>query len=161
MDVNLTPINVIALAKSLRDEYVTDARECLTPGLYKVDATVRIKGDMSVAEDYDAHIVAKANPWTLLAMALNKLNGVTIKGLVRAAEELGEVAQKSGEIIKEQAAAAIAEIKDKTITPCKGRVSPRVVIEVVRDDSTFKRELDTKPRPRKGKTTEDEIAQAA
>ena len=94
----------------------------LDPGTYKVDATVRITGFLKVGESYEQKIVAKADPWTLLAISLSKLNGVTVESLVKEATNGGF----DTEDIKNRANEAIAAVKAPTITECAGKVTGQI-----------------------------------
>jgi len=55
----------------------------------------------------------------LLAVALNKLNGVTIESIVNEAERLDDDAEK---LAKKDAELALAKIKSKTSKVIKGSV---------------------------------------
>jgi len=99
-----------------------DNRNATEPGSYGVDTQVVIDvaGTVTVGEDYQQRIVAKADPWTLLAVALSKLNGVTVDSIVREALTADEKLVKS---IKAQADKAMASVKAPTLTDCKGKVT--------------------------------------
>ena len=97
-------------------------RSGVAPGQYKdvtLVAEVTIPR-LNVGEDYDQRIVAKADPWGLLAAALSKLNGTTVEALTR--EALNIPPHKVTEI-KAQAKNAIEAAKEPTWTLCKGKVT--------------------------------------
>jgi hypothetical protein len=72
--------------------------------------------------------VAKCDPWLLLAAALSKLNGVTVDALVREAVTADEALIDG---LKVKAAEAIAAIKATTTTICAGKITTKLVAELV------------------------------
>lgn len=120
----------IALAKVLGEKMkaFTDARGEIEAGEYEVDFLAHITGSFKVGEDYEQHIVAKADPWSILAIALSKLNGVTVESLIReVTEELGDEITT----IKAQAKEAMEVVKGKTLTSCKGKITKKLTAETV------------------------------
>ena len=109
----------IAIAKAVNAKELKAASKDLAPGEYDVAACIWVQGKLRKGEDYEQNIVAKADPWGLLAIALSKLNGVTVGSLTREALEAS--ADKIKEI-KEQAKAAIGEVKAPTLTACNGKI---------------------------------------
>lgn len=127
----------------------------LPVGTHVIDETVMLKvsGTVTVGKDYDQRIVAKADPWKLLSVALSKLNGVTVDMLVEESEtgELDTNATKTeievafgkvltrkekkeyAEAVKraEHAGEAIDKIKEGTWQECKGKVTKKVNIQVL------------------------------
>jgi hypothetical protein len=97
-------------------------RDALTVGDTEVDEiiTLHLTGTVRTGADYEQEIVAKADPWTLLAAALSHLNGVTIESLT--AEALA-ADPKLIASIKKQAKASIAAVKGITLTECRGKVT--------------------------------------
>lgn len=118
-------IETIALAKAIKEAQAKAARAAISAGEYQIDEWVHITGSVKVGEDYEQRIVAKAQPWDLLAVALSKLNGVTVEALVREALD-GSIA---AEEIKAQADAAMETIKGETVTTCKGKVTTKLTVE--------------------------------
>jgi len=118
-------LNALALSKfSLSKK----TRAAVKPGEYEVDELVRVLGTIRVGEDYDQDIVAKI-PWiTLLGVALSKLNGVSIKSLVREAFAAKGIDEEK---IKSEAQAAIDAIKKLGKTPCKGKVTASLSFDQV------------------------------
>lgn len=109
------------LSKAVADAQKAN-RDSTEPGKYDAAAQVLIDvtGTVTVGEDYEQRIVAKADPWTLLAVALSKLNGVTVDAIVREALTADEKLVKS---IKAQADTAMGTLKAETVTSCKGKVT--------------------------------------
>jgi hypothetical protein len=129
--------------------------ERLKPGTYQVEETVTltITGQVKVGENYEQRVVAKADPWKLLLVAMSKLNDVTMESLVREslngtletdAVEL-EAKQAVGKVMSanekaeyerkvkqaELAGEAIKDIKEGTWTECKGKVTQKLNLQVV------------------------------
>lgn len=119
--MELTDIHILALSRLFdsRCKQSKEARQEIEPGEYDIDMTVRVQGSLSVGEDYSQEIVAKADPWALLAVALDKLNGTTVEALVR---DSGEIAKAEVVKVKEQTKAAMEALKGRTETDCKGKV---------------------------------------
>lgn len=124
---NLTPAEVLALAKVVKSSEAKQASTELAVGEHAVDILVRVKGTLKRGEDYPSQIVAKADPWTLLAAALSHLNGVTVDSLVKEALTADPALVKS---LKANAADAIAAIKAPTKTVCNGKVTTKVAAEL-------------------------------
>jgi len=109
-------IEQLALSKFKLDKRI---QEEVSPGDYNVAFNVMVTGMIRVGEDYTQQIVAKADPWLLLATALSKLNGVTVESIVR--DSLADNIDPKE--VKKQASDAMARIKGKTETDCKGKVT--------------------------------------
>ena len=123
----LTPLETLAVAKLLTDKAEKDARPLIAPGVYDVVVDLHAEVTLKVGEDFDQRVVAKADPWTLLAAALSHLNGVTVASLVREAEEADPALVNS---IKREAEEGIAQIKEATWTRMNGKVTvPRRIVE--------------------------------
>ena len=109
-----------AAAKGKTRDALTDVDEIIT---------LHLTGTVRTGADYEQEIVAKADPWTLLAAALSHLNGVTIESLT--AEALA-ADPKLIASIKKQAKASIAAVKGTTLTECRGKVTlPAKAITVI------------------------------
>ena len=104
----------LALSKYTLDKAV---RGEIEPGKYEVDVYVRVQGTVTVGKDYEANIVASIPALKLLAVALSKLNGVTIASLLR---EVGNVDEAP---VKKEAQDAVNAIKDGSKKTCKGKVT--------------------------------------
>ena len=118
----------LAISKAPAGPALTQAREKLDPGEYQVDATVRVTGVVRVGEDYTQRITANANPWGLLAVALSKLNSVTVESLVREADRVAAGVTKD---IQARATSAIQEIKAATERTCAGKVTHTLTLETL------------------------------
>ncbi len=130
MQNKISPVLALALSKiRLPDDY----RSALEPGSYKVSATVQLDAEIRIGEDYEQRI-HHAVPWMdLLALALSKLNGVSVESLVRDfcnAQAAGEAIAPDG--FKESAADALHRIKG-AIPPrtCNGKVTGSTAVSRV------------------------------
>lgn len=116
---NLTPVEILALSKLSAGS----SRADVTPGDYSGSVTVTVDYNLRVGEDYTQNIVGKAQPWDLLAIALSKLNGVTVESIVREALSGVDTTE-----VKAQAKAAMATVKGETSTECKGKVTGKATV---------------------------------
>lgn len=121
----LNATEILAISKAVSDAAVKAVRPDVKPGVHKGVLRVDIAYELKVGEDHTQKIVEKAQPWTLLAVALSKLNGVTVSALVREATTLPDELVNS---IKKSAEAAMAELKAPTDTLCKGKVTGTVTV---------------------------------
>ncbi|MAE81267.1 MAG: hypothetical protein CMB80_00935 [Flammeovirgaceae bacterium] len=103
-----------------------DQRNNLKPGEHKVDATVKVTGTVKVGEDFEQAEAQAAQPWALLAVALGKLNNVTVESIVREAQEIKDGDQKE---IQEKATKAIRSIVDDTVRTVKGKVTAKLTFQ--------------------------------
>ena len=126
----LNPATIAALQKALTAAK-SATRADLPVGDNEVDEVVllHVGGTTRCGEDYEQSIVAKADPWLLLAAALSHLNGVTVDSLIREALTADPKLIAS---IKKEAKTAIAAVKGPTLTDCKGKVTfPELAVSVV------------------------------
>lgn len=121
-------LNILAAAKAVGRQALTDARAAAQVGKHDIDVVVRITGSLSVGEDYEQRLAAKADPWGLLAVALSKLNGVTVDSIVREHIDADPAEAKA---IKVAAQDALAAVKAPTLSRCNGKVLTDLAIEVV------------------------------
>lgn len=121
----LSKVETVALAKAVKDAVAKEAGSGVTAGEYPVDFVVRVSGSIKKGDDYEQEIVAKADPWLLLAAALSKLNGVTVDCLVREAVTADEALIEG---LKAKAAAAIQVVKGTTKTTCAGKITTKLVV---------------------------------
>ena len=126
------PIEILPLAaaKAVDTKSAKLAREAVDAGTHAVDFLLRIRGTFKVGEDYEQRLVAKVDFAALFAVALSKLNGVTVDALVREALEAdpGEIKQ-----IKAKAAEALESIKAPTMSACRGKVTTDLEFEVIEE----------------------------
>lgn len=128
MSEQMSAVQTVALAKLVKDAAAKAASAGVTVGEYKLDFTVRVSGLVTKGADYEQPIVEKAEPWVLLAAALSHLNGVTVESLVREAlTDRSELVDS----LKKQAADAVAAVKGPTMTKCNGKVTTKLVAELV------------------------------
>ena len=123
--MNLAPAEIIALSKAVTAKETKEAVTELPAGEYDVDFIVQVQGSIKRGEDYEQRIVAKAEPWMLLAAALSHLNGVTVASLVKEALTADPALAKS---LKKEAAEAVQEVKDPTTTQCNGKITTNVIV---------------------------------
>jgi len=125
--MELAPAEIVALNKVIKAAEAKKASAELPVGNHDVDFTVRVTGSLKRGADYTSKIVAKADPWTLLAAALSHLNGVTVDSLVKEALTADPALIKS---LKASAADAIGKVKGPTETACNGKVTTKVAATV-------------------------------
>lgn len=128
MSKEMDAVQVVALAKLVKEGQAKAASAGVAAGEYAVDFVVRVHGLVTKGENYEQPIVEKAEPWVLLAAALSHLNGVTVESLVR--EALTAPAELV-DSLKKQAADAVAAVKAATMTKCNGKVTTKLVAELV------------------------------
>lgn len=120
----MRPIEAIALGAIKAG---AKQRDQVSPGEYELDFIVRVQGELAISEDVEA-IVSTAIPWQrVAAVALDKLNGVTLESVLREALE-GEVDEDA---IGSRAAEAMETLKGTTRRTRKGAVRAKLVAEVV------------------------------
>jgi hypothetical protein len=125
---NLPPEVITALYKTIRKEQASEVSNKLSIGENHVDVLVRISGTLKKGPDFTQRVVAKAQPWDIIAVLMSKLNGVTIDSVVKEALKVDP--DKVTEV-KKGAQEAMDEIKAPTSTLMNGRVSPYLSVEVV------------------------------
>lgn len=101
-------------------------RGAIAPGEYSGEAVVHVSYSLKVGEDYEQRIVQKACPFELLALALNKLNGVTVESLVAEALAGGV----DTDDLKARVTDAVSKIKGTTVTTCKGKVTGKASVVI-------------------------------
>jgi hypothetical protein len=127
MNQELTAAQIVAITKAIPAKVVTKAKADLGVGDHDVDVTVRVTGSIKRGLDYSQKIVAKADPWLLLGVALSHLNGVTVDSIVREALTADPELVKS---LKKTAQTALDAIKAPTDTDCSGKVTAKVAATV-------------------------------
>ena len=119
----LNAAEIVALSKVVTAAQVKKASTDLAVGEHDVDFLVQVSGSVKRGEDYEQKIVAKADPWTLLAVTLSHLNGVTVESIVKEALNADP---KMVDSIKKGAMAAMSDIKAPTVTACNGKVTTKL-----------------------------------
>lgn len=127
----LTHEEVLALSRAVDKGDVDAAKAAMSPGTREVDFTVRVTGAVKIGLPFEQRQAAKADPWSLLAAALSRLNGVTVAALLAEALEPDRI--RLGASIKGEAEEAINLIKASTTTSMPGRVTVALDVKVVDD----------------------------
>jgi len=126
----LTAVEVLAVSKAIKKGAIDTARGNVSTGSHEVNCLVRVQGSIKVGEDYDKPQVNKID-WTgLVAVALSKLNGVTVEKLISDYIKMDKVEVKE---IKATAQAHIDTLKGKTMQTDKGKVTTKLTFEKVGD----------------------------
>jgi hypothetical protein len=105
---NLTPEETKAIFALVSETAAVKASKSILVGDHPLNFTVHVEGFLRKGEDYKEQDVAKAEPWTLLLVALSHLNGASIESITREAltadpslvENLKVAAKKALEAIK-------------------------------------------------------------
>ena len=125
---NLNPAETKALAALVTVSAAQNASEELAVGETPVNFTVHVSGTLNRGANYESQIVAKAEPWLLLVVALSHLNGVTVESITREALTANPALVEN---LKAEATVAIEKIKAPTNTQCNGKVTVELVCERV------------------------------
>jgi len=126
----LSAVETIALSTVVASKVKSAARNEIGPGIHEVNTLVRINGQIKVGEDYPKPQVNKIDWIGLLAVALSKLNGVTVESLIEEYETSDGVNLKA---IKDAAQAKVDDLKGKTMQMDRGRVTTNLTAEAVED----------------------------
>lgn len=121
--MKLTTEQTIALGKAIPTDGMKEASGVLPPGKHEVDYVFRLTGSFKKGKDYDQKLVAKADAWGLLAVALSKLNSVTVESLTREYAELKADGKALADQIQQRADTAIRKIKASTSTRMNGKIT--------------------------------------
>ena len=122
----MSKTELIALSKVVSAEDVKKASSLLSEGEYVVNFVVHVAGSIRRGANFKQKVVAKADPWFMLAAALSHLNGITVDSIVKEALAADPVLVES---LKTKAAEAIESIKEPTETPCNGKVMAKLLAE--------------------------------
>lgn len=107
-------------------------RVSVAPGEYAIDATIRVRGKLSVAEDKFS-AVSTAVPWRdMCAVLFSKLNGVTVESVLREALKGSGKISALAEQADEQAKKAMETLVAGSKRPVRGAVKSRVEITEVK-----------------------------
>ena len=124
--MKLSKLLTVAISKI---KGTSEAKDKLAVGTHEVDAIVHLKGTVTKGADYEQIIWHKAQPEAILAVALSKLNGVTIEAIVKEAMDIDP---ERITIIKKEADEAIEKLReDKGKTTCTGKVTSKLVFTEV------------------------------
>jgi hypothetical protein len=124
-------IEITAIDKMIKTASGKEARNLLSVGTHPVDCLVRVKGTIKVGEDFEKKQTNKLDWIGLCALALSKLNGVTVESLIAEFEANGV----DGKTIKKQAQEKIDALRDTTWQTTKGAVTTQLnyTIEAVEE----------------------------
>jgi hypothetical protein len=111
----------LAISKAIAKKAETEAREAVgEETTIAVDATVRIRGDLTVGKSAMTTQVNKLCPWKLALAAINKLNGASVEALVREAQGLDEKATKPlKDKVKDAAEELLGTVVQRRAAPIK------------------------------------------
>jgi len=124
----LSAVEVLALSTAVATKVKSNARDEVVAGDYDVNFLVRLTGAVKIGEDYPKNQVNTIDWIGLTALALSKLNGVTVESLVEEYEKQDAVNIKE---IKASAQAKVDELKGKTTQMDRGRVTTQLTTELV------------------------------
>ena len=128
MDIELSNVQTVAIAKSVKDATAKVASAGVAVGEYDLDFTVRVKGKVTKGADYDQEIVAKVDFALLAAVLLGKVNGVTMDSVI--ADYLNADPAQIDDL-KLKAAEAIQKVKAATVTRCQGKITTKLSLTAV------------------------------
>jgi len=130
-------VQVIAVAKAVKDKVAKEASKAIDPGRYDVDLVVRVLGSFTKGEDFEQRLSNKIN-WQLgFALALSKVNNETrdaIIGTVLEAMGNGKESDEHLELakqIKAEIQPKLDELKGTTVTTMNGKVTTDLTTEIV------------------------------
>lgn len=127
--MNLSPIQILAIAKAVKPAQATKSSKGLSVGSHDFSVTVTISGTLNKGEDYEQNVPAKADSWGLLALALSKLNGVTVESLTK---DFVAFSPENIKEVKKQAENAIQALKNATVSNCVGKITiPEMQVELI------------------------------
>ena len=108
---NLEAINRAALAKAIAGKDLDAIRSQLPEGSEtEIDMLVQITGTLKVGKSAETPQVAALKPWKLFLVALSMLNHVSVKAIIRMADDLDEAEEK---LQKSRVMDAAEELKGK------------------------------------------------
>ena len=124
-------IELTAIDKMVKTANGKEARNLLSVGTHPVNCLVRIEGTIKVGEDFEKKQTNKLDWIGLCALALSKLNGVTVESLVAEFEKNGV----DGKVVKKLAQDKIDVLREKTWQTTKGAVTTQLeyTIEAVEE----------------------------
>ena len=127
----LNALEILAVSKMVKKDVVAEARKNVAVGEnQEVNFLMRVSGSLNVGEDFEKKQVNKVDWIGLTALALSKLNGVTVDSLVKEYLEMDKVDVKE---VKASAQAKIDEIKGKTLQPTNGVVTTQLSFDRVEE----------------------------
>jgi len=125
--MELSAIQIVALAKMLDKKVVDTAREKLSVGVYEVDFDTNTAGTYEVFADFEKRQTNTVDWMGLFALAMSKLNNTTVEAVVAEYEEKGV---DKGEI-KKTVQSKVDSLRDATYKTNKGQVRTKLTYKVV------------------------------
>jgi hypothetical protein len=127
----MNDIMTVGIAKGIKASIVKEASSNLNAGTYEIDELVRVRGTVRKGEDSEQVVHMKCDTWNILAVALSKLNGVTVEAIVREAVGLDKDAVTA---IKKQASEALDKIKAPAKQVTAGKVTTKLDFSLVKSE---------------------------
>jgi len=136
----LNDAEVLGISKVVKEGVQNAARDALKPGKYEIDATVSVKGTMSIGQDYLSSVAMRVPVWDIAAIALSKVNAQTRQAVyeeavrrlndsIKAKVEGADVGESEDvTLIKKEAAEVLERLKDEVKSKCRGRVTTKLVL---------------------------------
>ena len=123
-ELSKSQLALLALQTVKVDE---DVKAELSPGVYHIDATVRLKGTVKRGENFQSKVAA-AVPWQrIAALAFSKLNGATVESIVREALD----SNIDAEDFEKRAKDAVATLVAATTREVSGKTTAALTVEIV------------------------------
>lgn len=104
--MNLTPLQVLSLAKLLTKQQIDEARSLVPAGSYSVDVVISASVDLTKGEDHERVATARVPTKALISVLLGKLNAATGTSAMALLEEALAEAHELGD---SSAASAVLE----------------------------------------------------
>ena len=128
----MDPKNLLVLSKfGTKEGEAGSYADAVEAGEYEVDFVVRIHGRFTKGEDRQQRVATRI-PWQqMFAVAMSKLNGVTVHSILAEALRGNGRVQAMSEEAGEKAKAAVAELMESTMGTVRGSVKLAVEVEPV------------------------------
>lgn len=149
IDISLSSVETQALGRVIKKTALAKSRETMGPGLYPVDITVRISGNLKVGEDSEKTPTVRIPQKKVMALMLAKAGAIRPHLLTLMEECIGEViaaqvqseasgeeGEEPGEVLQDAYAEAYDQIVAKFCAGLpkireRGHVSAKLVMERV------------------------------
>jgi len=117
--------SLVAVAKSVLSKALD-----LQPGTRTFDVSLNIKGEVTKGEDYEQVVAQSVCPYTLLAVALDKLNANTSEAVTRLVAEVSAMSDKERSemrsSMKEATQNAMSSLGDSAVRLCAGKTTSKI-----------------------------------
>jgi len=134
MNESITAMAVLKAA----EKTAKNARGKIPVGEHEIDLTVRITGSLKQGDEYTQRFVQKACPWTLLALALDRLPKGEHADILRAGAKAALGGEKpDASEIKKTVEEEIERLGGATTKMVDGRVTHSLTFEVVAIETTI------------------------